>query len=74
MFNSNPTPRRASPRRDTAPLLSVQETAEHLQLSVKTIRRKIAAGELPAHRLGRLLRVSEDDLRLFKLQRRVGSL
>ena len=65
------TPKPA-PRRDAARLLTVQQVAENLQLSTKTIGRKIKAGELPAHRLGRLLRVSEDDLRLFKLQRRTS--
>jgi excisionase family DNA binding protein len=42
--------------------LSVAEVAERLGLSVKTVRRKITAGELTAHRLGRLLRVGERGL------------
>jgi excisionase family DNA binding protein len=39
--------------------LSVAEVAKRLGVSEKTVRRKIASGDWPAHRLGRLLRVSE---------------
>lgn len=57
-------------RNQSARELTLQETATALGVSVKTIRRKIKAGELPVLSLGRLLRVSEDDLRIFKMQRR----
>jgi excisionase family DNA binding protein len=43
-------------------LLSVFEVADRLGVSVKTVRRMAARGDLPAHRIGRLLRVSEEDL------------
>lgn len=65
---------KSAARPPVARLLTVQQTAEHLQLSDKTIKRKIAAGELPAHRFGSRWRIAEEDLRLFKLQRRVGGL
>ena len=39
--------------------LSVAEVAKRLDVSEKWVRRKIAAGDLPAHRVGRLLRVGE---------------
>lgn len=39
--------------------LSVAEVAKRLNVSEKWVRRKIAAGDLPAHRIGRLLRVGE---------------
>ena len=39
--------------------LSVAEVAKRLGVSEKTVRRKIASGDWPANRLGRLLRVSE---------------
>ena len=39
--------------------LSVAEVAKRLGVSEKTVRRKIASGDLPAHRVGKLLRVSE---------------
>jgi excisionase family DNA binding protein len=46
-------------------LLTVADVAERLQFSEKHVRRLIEAGEIPAVRIGRLVRVSEDDLTLF---------
>ena len=51
-------------------LLAVDDVAERLQLSVKTVRRSIDRGELVVHRLGRRLRVSEADLAAFLAMRR----
>ena len=45
--------------------LSVAEVAERLDVSEKWVRRKIAGGDLPAHRVGRLLRVGERTLAGF---------
>jgi excisionase family DNA binding protein len=42
--------------------LSVAQVAKRLGVSEKWVRRKIAAGDLPAHRVGRLLRVGERTL------------
>ena len=42
--------------------ISVQRLAEQLNVSVRTARRMIQAGELRAHRIGRLWRVFEVDL------------
>ncbi len=39
--------------------LSVAEVAKQLGVSEKTVRRKIAAGDLPADRVGKLIRVRE---------------
>ena len=44
---------------------TVLEVAERLGVSERTIRRWIAAGILPVHRFGRLVRVSETDLAAF---------
>jgi excisionase family DNA binding protein len=44
--------------------------AEQLSVSTKTIRRWIDRGELRAHRLGRQIRISEDDLFAFLAGRR----
>ncbi len=57
-------------RRLVPRLLTVAGTAEHLQLSTKSVRRLITSGAPTAHRIGRGLRVSEDDLSLFLSQRR----
>jgi excisionase family DNA binding protein len=42
--------------------LTVHEVAGRLRVSEPTIRRWIAAGRLPATRVGRLLRIKESDL------------
>jgi excisionase family DNA binding protein len=47
---------------------STRESAEYAGVCVKTIRRRIADGSLPAHRLGpKLFRIDRADLdRLFR--------
>ena len=63
-----------SPRKQAPPdrlcFYSVDDVAEQLGVSTKTVRRWIAAGDLPVHRLGRQLRISEADLVAFIAQRR----
>lgn len=44
---------------------TLQQAAERLQVSIRTIRRWIAAGELTAHRFGGVIRISEQDLLVF---------
>jgi excisionase family DNA binding protein len=46
-------------------LFSVKAVAMQLGISTKTVRRWIDAGELPVHRFGRQLRISEADLAAF---------
>jgi len=41
---------------------SVHDVAEMLQVSTKTIRRWIEAGRLVPHRVGRQIRISQQDL------------
>ena len=69
-----PTHRTTPPRLSTASrlprLLAVGEVAELLQVSSKTVRRWIERQELRTHRLGRQLRVAEEDLAAFLGQRR----
>jgi excisionase family DNA binding protein len=48
----------------------VGEVAELLTVSTKTVRRWIGREELRTHRLGRQLRVAEEDLAAFLGQRR----
>jgi len=55
------------------PLLTVTQTAEHLGVSNKTVRRWIAEGDLPIHRLGRSIRITERDLLDFIKMRRSTS-
>ncbi len=50
--------------------LTVDEVAEVCRVSLRTVRRWIADGDLPVHRLGRRVLVSEDDfLRFLKICR-----
>ena len=53
-------------------LLIIKQAAIHLQVSSKTIRRWIDAGDLIAHRLGRQRRISETDLQTFIRMERQG--
>lgn len=52
------------------PLFSIPEVAACLKVSPKTVRRWIEHGELPVHRLGRQIRISEPDLAAFVRARR----
>jgi excisionase family DNA binding protein len=54
-------------------LLAVDDVAEQLAVSTKTVRRWIKRGDLHVHRLGRLHRVAEDDLRLFLGKARINA-
>lgn len=56
--------------------LSLQHAAERYGVSVDTLRRRIAAGHLPARRFGpRLIRVLDDDLEaLFRPIPTIGTL
>ena len=51
-------------------MLSPADVAALLQVSTRTVRRWIEASELRVHRLGRQLRVSEDDLSAFVKSKR----
>lgn len=42
--------------------LSPQEAATRAGVSVATIRRRISDGTIPAHRLGRLIKIRIEDL------------
>jgi excisionase family DNA binding protein len=46
-------------------LLSIAKVSTQLDVSKKTVRRWIERGDLPVHRLGRQLRISETDLAAF---------
>jgi len=45
--------------------LSAQTVAERLSISVKTVRRYLKTGKLPSIKIGKLRRISEDDLAEF---------
>jgi excisionase family DNA binding protein len=68
--NRSRCPPRAAPRttgpgmrgRPLTKLRTISETAELLNTSTRTIRRLIQSGALPVHRLGSLVRISDDDI------------
>lgn len=51
-------------------LFTIKQTARQLNVSTKTIRRWIDAGDLDAHRFGHQWRISEPDLQTFIKMRR----
>ena len=51
-------------------LLSMARVAELSNVSVRTVSRWIKTGELHAHKLGRQVRVSEEDFMYFIAARR----
>jgi excisionase family DNA binding protein len=65
-------PRRDASAPPTAKLLTIRQTAEILTVCEKTVRRLITAKVLRALRVGRSLRVSEDDLTLYLARCREG--
>jgi excisionase family DNA binding protein len=46
-------------------LRTIDEASELLNVSPRTVRRFIESGALPAHRLGRLVRIADADLAAF---------
>jgi excisionase family DNA binding protein len=51
--------------RPVTKLRTIDETAELLNVSPRTVRRLIESGALPAHRLGRIVRIADPDLVVF---------
>ena len=56
---------------DVPQLYDVDAVARRLNVSAKTIRRMIDNGELPVHRIGKLLRISATDLAEYISKRRL---
>ena len=52
-------------RQQEMELLTVDDVAVILNVSSKTVRRKIANCELRHHRVGRAVRISSEDLRAY---------
>jgi excisionase family DNA binding protein len=46
-------------------LMSVEEVARLLDVCTKTVRRWICRGDIHVHRVGRNLRIAEEDLQTF---------
>lgn len=51
-------------------MLTVNQAADLLQVSARTIRRWMTEGDLASHQLGRCRRIAQPDLEAFLRQRR----
>jgi len=49
---------------------TVEQVAQQLEVSIRTVRRWIDRGLLLAHRIGRLVRISDSDLQAFLAKHR----
>ncbi len=54
----------------TEPLLTLQDVAARWQVSLKSVRRIVARGELKVHRIGVQIRISPEDVTTFEKLRR----
>jgi excisionase family DNA binding protein len=52
-------------RRPLTKLRTIDETADILNASSRTVRRHIDSGALPIHRIGRLVRLADYDIAAF---------
>jgi excisionase family DNA binding protein len=46
-------------------LRTIEETADLFSTSTRTVRRLIESGDLPVHRVGRCVRISDADIAVF---------
>jgi excisionase family DNA binding protein len=46
-------------------MCTIDQTAEMINVSSRTVRRLIDSGKLPAHRFGRSVRISDSDIALL---------
>jgi excisionase family DNA binding protein len=61
---------RTSPPKNTVPFHTVQDIADLLGVSSRSVSRWIETDQLKAHKLGHLVRISGDDLQQFLAARR----
>jgi excisionase family DNA binding protein len=54
--------RRHGPRHPLGSMCTIDQTAEMINVSSRTVRRLIDSGKLPVHRFGRSVRVSDLDI------------
>jgi excisionase family DNA binding protein len=51
---------------NSKPFLTLQDLAARWHISVKSVRRIVARGELKVHRIGNQIRVSPDDVAAYE--------
>ena len=57
--------RSTSPRQPFGSMRTIDQTAEMINVSSRTVRRLIDSGKLPVHRFGRSVRISDLDIALL---------
>jgi excisionase family DNA binding protein len=62
----------AGDRHNRIQLFTIAEAAQMLRVGPRTVRRRIASGDLVAHRFGGCVRIAEADLRAFLAIHRRG--
>jgi excisionase family DNA binding protein len=69
---SKPVSTRAASRSVTAPtrFFTINDVADWLSVSPRTVRRWISTGDLVVHRFGGVVRIAESDLRAFSAANR----
>jgi excisionase family DNA binding protein len=67
---SNAVPRRARRAQGLEPLLTLDEVASYLSVSIRTVRRLVASGRLPCVRIGSQLRFEPADVLRFVAARK----
>lgn len=70
--NRTRPPMTTKPPNPPAPLLTIKQAAAALNSCTKTVHRLIAKHELAVVKLGRFIRVREDDLERFIARHRLG--
>ena len=55
----------SKPKPKSKAFWTIQGLAEHLDVSERTVHRWIHSGDIVAHRFGRSVRISDNDLRAF---------
>lgn len=59
------------PKNQPEPLMTVRDVAAHMNASEHTVRRRIAAGELPVIRDGGMIRIRPEDYRKYLISKRI---
>ena len=60
----------STPKPKSKAFWTIRSVAEHLDVPERTVHRWIDSGDIVAHRFGRSVRISDNDLRAFLAQHR----
>jgi excisionase family DNA binding protein len=63
---------RSAARTATPQFFTIGDVADLFDVSARSVRRWVKSGDLPAHRFGAAVRISDIDLRAFAARHRKG--